>query len=449
MYGNQWTRQTITFTESGTAGNPITLCAKGGAGNKPSLNGGTRLTGWTASGSQFRKLASNQGWLQFEVSFDSVVSGIPQTVLSNVDAAYEYMYSGGYYYVKDTVAAMYVTTTDGSILFSNTDYITIDGIDTRYYKDYNIYGNNIDHITVKNCTVKSIGNGYDDLGQGIMLQASRYGIIQDNNIKNAGEHGIYLPVFHDVSAQTAYDNLISGNFITNCYHTYIDVMNSYGLTSPVYTSLHSKIEVCYNWIQRDVHANPSVGAEGIQFQGRPTALNEGNNYIRNIKVHHNIINNIGNYNAIYPSWSIDSVYITNNTVYGGKGISMTDYNDQMKTAVVANNIVYLTGTNWQIWSDKRTAGIYVDHNLYYAANGSHFWALSDGISSSSLAAWRTATPFDDNSLYANPNWNSTTYQLNAGSGALNAGNNTYMYGTTDYYGNPLNGTVDIGAVERQ
>ena len=163
-------------------------------------------------------------------------------------------------------------------------------------------------------------------------------------------------------------------------------MNSYGLTSPVYTSLHSKIEVCYNWIQRDAHANPSVGAEGIQFQGRPTALNEGNNYIRNIKVHHNIINNIGNYNAIYPSWSIDSVYITNNTVYGGKGISMTDYNDQMKTAVVANNIVYLTGTNWQIWSDKRTAGIYVDHNLYYAANGSHFWVLSDGISSTSLAA---------------------------------------------------------------
>ena len=28
MYGNQRTRQTITFTESGTAGNPITLCAK-------------------------------------------------------------------------------------------------------------------------------------------------------------------------------------------------------------------------------------------------------------------------------------------------------------------------------------------------------------------------------------------------------------------------------------
>ena len=186
--------------------------------------------------------------------------------------------------------------------------------------------------------------------------------------------------------------------------------------------------------------------------------------------------NGGIYMSVWSGGSVGNTYIYNNTVYwnptnktanthfaifvtsmaGGRTITNTN---------IYNNIIYSTSPNLvNIENFSDPAQTHLDYNLYwYTGAGSPLFSWGS-TNYASFSAWKTGSGQDAHSLYADPLLNDPTYHaigfpttsftLQAGSPAINAGANLVALGkvtsmgTRDFFGNPLPvGAYDIGAHE--
>ncbi len=121
-----------------------------------------------------------------------------------------------------------------------------------------------------------------------------------------------------------------------------------------------------------------------------------------------------------------------------------------------NNIIYSTVPSLlSIWK----VGMTFNNNIWWytgAGNPSFSWV---GTNYTSFAAFKTGSTMEANGLYTNPLLNDPTYHANgkpttsftlqAGSPAINAGANMGSMGAHDFFGNaiPQGGVYDIGAYE--
>jgi hypothetical protein len=115
---------------------------------------------------------------------------------------------------------------------------------------------------------------------------------------------------------------------------------------------------------------------------------------------------------------------------------------------VKNNIFYNNTTHINTYSGNITS---IDYNDYYGT-GNWYWG---GVSRATFALWETASSADTNGLNADPLFTNaggsylldTDFILQAGSPCINVGTDVSL--TSDYFGNAIVGTVDMGAVEKQ
>ena len=181
------------------------------------------------------------------------------------------------------------------------------------------------------------------------------------------------------------------------------------------------------------------------------------------------------YLSVWSGGSVGNTYIYNNTVYWNPSNMTSHYGifitkmaggSTITNTNIYNNIIYSASPNL-VWIDAfaDATQTHLDHNLYWytgAGNPSYKWGAT---AYTSFSAWKTGSGQDAHSLYANPLLNDPTYHalgfpttsftLQAGSPAINAGANLVALGkvtsmcTRDFFGNPIPvGAYDIGAYER-
>jgi hypothetical protein len=169
------------------------------------------------------------------------------------------------------------------------------------------------------------------------------------------------------------------------------------------------------------------------------------------------------YVFVWSGGKIDGLQIYNNTIYWNPAANQ--YAIYTNGAVyigtqprfIRNNIIYSTVPR-MAWYSKADV-LTVNNNLYwYTGAGSPEWKTF-AQTYTSFSAFQSGTGHDANGLYANPLLNDPTYHANgmptssftlqAGSPAVNAGANVGGMGSRDFFGNaiPQGGAYDIGAHE--
>lgn len=224
---------------------------------------------------------------------------------------------------------------------------------------------------------------------------------------------------------------------------------------------HEKVEVYNNYIQRYnwgiALTTPSSG----------TGYWHHNWNWDDIKIHHNVIENIG-YSDFASSaigiWWVngtndpeydgvfDSIFITNNTITGNNGgtypgsygIRM-DANEVVTNVIIANNIIYGFAYNAIVIAEHANdslsiTGIDVVHNLMNS-NGTNAVSVETGDRITITDSDITTGNITSDPLFVS----ASDFRLQSGSPCINAGIDVGL--ETDYLGNPIRGLPDIGAYE--
>lgn len=191
---------------------------------------------------------------------------------------------------------------------------------------------------------------------------------------------------------------------------------------------------------------------GISPQGYETYLQS------NINMYYNVISNCYySYELFTKTGStLTNVNFYNNTcVSAGSQWSQNQRPDKGAVSHVRNtsNTGIVSGSNIKnnifsgaidrVYYSYGVSGMAIDYNLFY-----NYSRLGSIVSSSysTLAQWQAATSFDDHSVSDNPDFISgSDYHLQESSSAINAGIDVGL--TTDFEGNSLVGSPDIGAYE--
>lgn len=155
------------------------------------------------------------------------------------------------------------------------------------------------------------------------------------------------------------------------------------------------------------------------------------------------------------------IKILNNVIHGGAlstsvnhgGLSIPKFDDS--NMIVRNNI-FLHNTNKDIYVKvgANTTGDIFEKNMFHKTDFTNNWQWK-GTNYSTLSSWQSASFLDLSSLVGNPICSNTSgsytdktdFQLQSTSPAIDAGTGINL--TTDYAGNPIYGTPDIGAYEYQ
>jgi hypothetical protein len=138
-------------------------------------------------------------------------------------------------------------------------------------------------------------------------------------------------------------------------------------------------------------------------------------------------------------------------LYRGSGFASGSTNRFM------NNIVYAANPN--LMNMKKTGMTFNNNIWWYTGAGNPVWKWPVNKTYTSFAAFKSGTGMEANGFYTNPLLNDPTYHANgkpttsftlqAGSPAINAGANLGSMGTHDFFGNPIPvGAYDIGAYEK-
>lgn len=148
-----------------------------------------------------------------------------------------------------------------------------------------------------------------------------------------------------------------------------------------------------------------------------------------------------------PPYTGASLNFWNNTIHTASGRSFQNDCGTPGVVTLRNNIIYNAGTNGDSTFCLRsnTAGATVHgHNSYYRSADEAYLKVRDGTyqrTSAEVLAWEATAQVSD------PLFVSTgvDYALQPGSPCIDAGTDVGL--TTDYAGNPVDGTPDVGAFE--
>ena len=225
---------------------------------------------------------------------------------------------------------------------------------------------------------------------------------------------------------------------------------------------NSVIEYCYS------HDNDGPGYMFIEWGSKRDFKNNIMRYCVSVNDAAGNVNG-GNIaiSSLDVTQTVDSMFIYNNTIYvpdGGTAFS-TGANAYGTGVQYRNNIVYFADDGWAMRHMSNVAfpiaQYSFNHNLYYSHTNATISYRYGGATFTTLAAYQAGSGYEAaglnvNPMLANPGNASTigmgnplsgltAYQLIAGSPAIAAGVTISGAPATDFYGNPLAGSVNIGA----
>ncbi len=497
--GDSWTGQLIPST-SGTSSSRITYGAYG-SGNKPvitlrqSVPGADKASNWVQSSSSvyyinlpFNLLSETRIWLG-DKEYDWSTSGV-----SGVNSTFRWTVNSGRLYVYATSNPVsfygsikypgYGSGNLSTVKISDKDYLTFQNID--FSGGYNTFSlNGADYIIIEDSNV-----GFGAHGRGITGNSTSGNSSSDPNSdnvivrRNMMDSGwkVYTKqnreIMDGISIQNGASNWqVYENFFKNWDHAAVQV---YGVLSGKPVN-NTKI------FKNKITAPDLAFARSFEVLSREPDLAMNTeiyqNHIYDItvraqiggyytKIYYNIFENVKNSTAIYLSGKTaegvnvatfgqgvaKDVKVHNNTFYGLDRSGLWSY---IKNAEFVNNLIIDCGREYQGF------GIRVTDNGAFNGTWKNNLVYSPGVSSSqAVVSWayasKTISQFnalngkDGNVISGNLQHTGSMAQLvkNAATsefmpvqGSLAIDKGTDLGIKADFYGNPIVGKPDIGAIE--
>ncbi len=386
---------------------------------------------------------------------------------------------------------------NGLFLIDSQSYVTISGFELRHYRTTNanrvpvgIYvTGSAHHIQLRHNHIHHIetnagpdGNAHGIAVYGSQAPASIHDVLIDGNelhdLKLGNSESLVLN--GNVEQFTVSHNLVHDNDNIG-----IDLIGYEGVApDPAYDRARDGVIRQNTVYNIDSGSNPAYfgeqSADGIYVDGGTRLVIEGNRVyqcnigveiasehggrdtsyvtVRNNLIYHNHIVGIamGGYDRQCGSSHHNA--ILNNTLYqndanhDGSGEIMLQFDTADN--VIKNNLIVANDQSLFISNPyTENSRNVVDYNLYFSPLGpdDSEWQWKN-VAYQGFAAYRNATGNDAHSLFVNPQFvdeATLDFHLQAGSTAVDAGDNTTDSGDVDFDGNPRsqNGAIDMGALE--
>ena len=470
--GETW-REQLAPPDSGSDGSPITFGSYG-SGADPIINGADIISGWTdyapGAGSTWQATLTTEC---YQVFMDEVklVKGSGTDALND----HEWYWASNVLYVRDDTGdpdgsvVIEASTETYNILFTNINWIIIDGIMCRYSNNDGIRPNGTSsNNIIRNCIVEyadNIGIRNDDPA------AHDDGLVEFNTVRYCGEGGISLNQIAD--GWTIQNNTVHNNGIEATESSTFGIKLWCGVTNTITNNI----------IQYNTVYNNGTGAayNGVGIWIDECVNGSGN---ENIVRYNNVYDN--QYHGIFIEKSTYQI-VYYNLVHGNSTLSASSGG----IAVIAgnstdcsNNLIY----NNVVYGDSRR-GLYtklnttgeLHNNIYknniFTGNTEHDiyvgpGAVNDAYGSgnvytyncigpessdfifwqgnySTYDAWEAAYGSGTNSVEADPLFidaASDLFALSGNSPCLNQGTDVSL--STDFVGNSVHATTpDMGALE--
>lgn len=391
----------LVVYNSGSSGSPITFGAYG-AGVKPKIIGAidaSSTSNWTNTATNIWRMTglaspvSDAGNVIYNNEASCGVKRVEYSQLTS-QGNWHYDSDNDYVYIYSTAnpGTYYSHIEIGGVLSENIitaygrSYVTFDNLDVRYSANNGIFLHNCSNINITHCEFSWIGGMYYGLDPA--------GYRMGNGIQiwnNANDFQIY------------------GNYVHDTYDTGISPQGEGAYTQANLNIHHNLFNRCY-WTY-EVFMSGSRTLTNVDFNNN-TCLNSGSGWSVNQRP--------DAYNARHVrTWGEDGTLTGND---------------------IKNNIfAYATITAIAHYYE---CPFIMDYNLYYVNTVGYIYSSTY----TTLAQWQSATSQESHSLSANPLFNSD-FTLQESSPAVGAGTNLGY--STDYNGDPIVGTPDMGAFEYQ
>lgn len=459
--GDEW-REKMTIGCSGTATYPIIITSYG-SGADPIINGADLVTTWSDEGGDIWSATLTTEPSQ--VFFDGT-RGVNDLA---PDAEFDWYWDTNVLYCYSTEDPDTAYTSPGveasvrtRIIDGNDqNYLTFDGVHLKYSKEHGLYNrddadNIIDYI-IQNCTSEyHYRNGIN-----LKIDASSKtitGVSINNNVvryngpnEGAGSLG-YGILIEGKDANSAVDVQVYQNTINNNALEAIRVNAGDGCdiykntcmqngchpgrtTSEIMLdSLSNANRIYRNWMEK-------VGGGECVFIGSGAVSTGAHEIFYNVMINDGVGGGSGGVSIAYSSDHDCKIY--NNVFYGVDGGITLGGADPINGTVIKNNIF----DNLDHQNIRTLAGSTCtsDYNRFDENQGFQI----DGVAKT-FAEWKTATGQDGNSTEGDPVFidvANDNYRLNPHSPCVNAGADVSL--TTDYAGQRVRHTPDIGAYENQ
>lgn len=489
--GDEW-REELVISWSGEQDAHISFGAYG-QGDKPRILGSERAEGWTAVGGY------DNIW-QSATRLDEPYAGHPSSIFfghengtttwgrvqdihhvnacgsgfSNLTQEYDWCWEDDTIYVYAPVdpdtkyTFVEVPQRRGAITMKShnaKEYITIDGLEMMYgtmygYNDGWPMDDEVRGLVIQNCHVGYIGIRGGDSAMGLVVWHSDL-IVRNNDIHDCGRRSISYNVYTDNGKNTpdlVFENvLFENNVLHNGYHTTgFDISHGDAMFDTF-----RNFTIRNNFIWDDPEDDPT--GDPNDFTSMGIYLWSGAGLFTDFKVYNNILKNIKQKSIAVGG--VDNLEIYNNTIYGtnpniGSYRPMVSIGGDNANFKFYNNIVHGTVDSNAFLSrcvyigSGVTEVTQMDHNLYFQDDPdqvlvytfSTSYRLADWIDYQDDTGLDLNSPDPQSPRFADAQ--NDDFRLQSDSPAINAGE-AVSERLTDYYGNPIDGTSDIGAVEYQ
>lgn len=295
-----------------------------------------------------------------------------------------------------------------------------------------------DFTTISNCIIKSINKNVNTYGNLLIVDGSNNTLITNNYLSGYFNYGIYY-----------FNSNTIGNNLTIENNTIENLQLNYGC----YTLYLSSISNC------QVKNNHFIEGSIRLYKTNGSSQFIGNKVIGGLKIFNLTTTSsnpflLANNFIISPGWTPlhleDNQYVNiyNNTFLDSGSLSIGTYTIRLKNSsniTFKNNIFSDKAYGVLFYLDQGNSNIISDYNDYYT-NGYYGKTYTNSIPSSSLAAWKTLSGMEANSISINPGFYSTN-DLHISNPAMNGTGVSLSSVTTDIDGEPRPPTPDIGADE--
>jgi len=498
--GDTW-REELVIQWSGEPNAYITFGAYG-EGTKPRILGSEQAAGWQAVSGRANvwraatsldaplSLHGNHPGSIFFVYDDGTVEwGTIQaheqlnvcqvnTPFDQLNAEFDWCWQDDAVYVyapadpDDRYAAVEVPQRSGSITMVShqpQQYITIDGLDLMYgiqqgYDDDWPMNYAVKGLNIINCHIAYIGIQGGESAYGMTIWHSDM-LVKNNDIHDCGRRSISYNVYTDNADHPddlIFDNvLFEGNVLHNGYHTTgFDI--SHGAQNP---GTFRNFVFRNNYIWDDPADDPADipndwTSMGLFMESNAAAFVD-------FKVYNNIFKHLKQKSIAVNG--VDNLRIFNNTIYGmnaniGSHRPMVSIGGTNDALMFNNNIVYGTVRREDflvhcVYLDPENTTVRsMNHNLYFQEDDRRVihhiapvsYQMSDWDLFQTATRWDLDSPAPRNPLFVDAENGDFHLQWQGAvkSPAIDAG--VPVPGRrTDFYGNPIVGTPDIGAIEFQ
>lgn len=491
--GDVW-REELVITWSGGPGAHIMIGAYG-SGDKPGILGSERAENWSAVGGHpnvwqastpldaphaghpagifFGEVNGDTTWGRAQ---DIHAVNACGTDFGNLQQEYDWCWQDDaiYVYAPENPGTRYafveVPQRRGAITMQSNnpmEYITIDGLEMMYgtmygYNDgwpmdYEVRG-----LTIKNCHVGYIGIRGGDSAMGLVIWHSDM-LVSNNEIHDCGRRNVSYNVYTDNGKHTpdlVFENVVfENNVLYHGYHTTgFDVSHGDAMFDTFRNFTFRN-----NFIWDDPDDDPLE--EPDDFTSMGIYLWSGSGRFTDFKIYNNILKHLKQKSLAIGG--VDNLAIYNNTIYGTNPnidgyrpmVSISGDNANLR---FNNNIVHGTASADAFVSrcvyigsgNTEVAGM--DNNLYfqeddrqiilYTSSTSDNYRMDDWDRYQQETGWDLNSPVPQPPLFLDAPHG--VFKLHSDSPAHNKG--VAVDGrSTDFYGNPVVGVPDIGAVELQ